>query len=261
MKNQFKISCAAVFCFLLLGISSARAQTSGVPDLSDFAGAIAGAAETAPPKKVSPIPKTGFSSGLVGPRVKPGEAARAVGHKIRVAVEGKSGSQPAFKTLEDALPGVLTELEKQLLKIGFAPRDMGNAYAFAFIELRDNATGGNTPDAVARVAGRTLSTAIAKYWAVKFKTLSPATKEQMYETLLTSTMINSLFTKQFDQAGKTTEAQTFRDASAKLFEQLVGVPASQVEISPDGQISGLKKSAVEEAPAPAPATGKAPAQP
>jgi len=252
MKTQFSL---AVFGALLLLCPPARAQGGGMPDLSDFAGAIAGAVDNAPPKKVATTPKGGFSSGLIVPRIKPGEGARAVGHTIRAAIEKQSGPQPAFKQLEDALPGVLTETEKQFVRLGFAPRDMGTAYAFAFIELRDNATGGNTPDATAKIAGRSLSSAIGKFWGPKFKNVKPADKESMYETLITATLLNSLFTQQFEKAGKKTEAQTFRGASAKLFEQLVGVPASQVEIGPDGQISGLKKDAPAEAPATeAPAT-------
>jgi len=258
MKTQLPFLKFAVLGTLIVGASTARAQ-GGMPDLSDFAGAIAGAVNNAPPKKLAPTPKGGFSSGLTVPKVNPGEGARAVGHTIRLAIEAKAGPQPAFKQLEDALPNVLTETEKQFTKLGFAPRDMGTAYAFAFIELRDNATGANTPDATAKIAGRSLSSAIGKFWGPKFKTLPAATKENMYETLITATLLDSLFTQQFDKAGKKTEAQTFRDASAKLFEQLVGVPASQVEISPSGEISGLKKDKPADAPTTDAPTTDAPA--
>jgi len=154
MKTQPRFSQLAVLGTLIVGASTARAQ-GGMPDLSDFAGAIAGAAEKALPTKVAPTPKTGFSSGLFVPRVRPGEGARAIGHELRAKVEAKGGPQPALKALEDAMPKALTDLEAQFQKLGFAPRDMGNAYAYAFLDLHDNAVGADTPQAASLVAART----------------------------------------------------------------------------------------------------------
>jgi len=259
MKTQLRFLKFAVMGALIVGASTARAQ-GGMPDLSDFAGAIAGVAEKAPPAKAAPAPKGGFSSGLTVPRVRPGEGARAIGHELRVKVEAKGGPQPALKALEDAMPHALSDLEAQFQKLGFAPRDMGNAYAYAFLDLHDNAVGAETPQAASLVAARTLSTAVAKVWGPKFKTLSPAAKEQMYESLIMSTTLNTALTQQFAKAGKTKEAAAMRQTSAQLFQTLVGVPPTQVEIGPDGQLSGLTKDKPADAPASDAPPMNAPAQ-
>ena len=155
--------------------SAARAQR-GVPDMSDFAGASAQAAivkraEAAPPKKLAPVPATGFASGLVVPRVKPGQAARGVFAELRKKTEEAAVTQPemtkvipAIKELEKQAPTILKEVEKALLtKKGFAPRDMGTAYAFTFLTLYTSATGQKTTDVQDKVAGRTLSSAVGTY--------------------------------------------------------------------------------------------------
>ena len=155
--------------------SAARAQR-GVPDMSDFAGAstqaaIVKRAEAAPPKKLAPVPATGFASGLVVPRVKPGQAARGVFAELRKKTEEAAVTQPemtkvipAIKELEKQAPTILKEVEKALLtKKGFAPRDMGTAYAFTFLTLYTSATGQKTTDVQDKVAGRTLSSAVGTY--------------------------------------------------------------------------------------------------
>lgn len=253
MKNQLKPRFGA---FLLLAAlscaSSARAQ-SGMPDLSDFAGAIAQKAEKAPPKKAVPIPKGGFTSGLVVPRVKPGEGARAIGRLLRVQTMSRAAEQPELKKLEPALlalenemPSALTKLEAALQQVGFAPRDMGTAYAYAFMDLHDNAVGKDTSEKASLAAMRTLSSAIGTYWAPKYKAMTPAAKEKMYESLLIATTLNTLLTQQFVAVGKTDEADAMRKVSAEMFQTLIGVPVEGVKISQDGQISGLSKSAGQE---------------
>ncbi len=233
-----------------------------MPDLSDFAGAIAGAAEAAPPPKAVAPPKGGFSSGLAVPRVHPGEAARAIGHELRVKVEAKTGPSAPLKALEDGMPGALKEIEAQFQKLGFAPRDMGNAYAYVFLDLHDNAVGVDTPQAPSLAAARTLSTVIGKVWGPKFKTLPPAQKEQIYESMIMATTLNTALTKQFVKAGKTKDADTMRQTSAQLFQTLVGVPPAQVEIGPNGELTGLKPDApATEAPATDPPMTDAPPQP
>lgn len=61
----------------------------------------------------------------------------------------------------------------------------------------------------------------------------------MYEKILASTILNAVLIGQFDEAGKTEDADGMRAASGELFEQLVGVPAADMKISADGKISGL----------------------
>ena len=228
-----------------------------MPDLSDFAGAIAGAASAAPPKKAPAIPKTGFSSGLAVPKIKPGVGIKAVARTFREKVQQTAGAKAtpqflgALQQIEDTMPKMLTAVEGEMTRLKFAPRDMGNAYAFVFLTLHDDATGTETPEKQSVVAARTLSTAVARYWGPKFKTLAPAQKEQMYESLIGAAILNSLFIKAFEQAGKKDEAATMRNSSAQLFQTLVGVPPTQVEIGPDGQLSGLK---ADDAPAETPPT-------
>ena len=250
---------AATFGALTLALSvggKARAQDAGgMPDLSDFAGAIAGAAQAAPPKKAAPAPQGGFKSGLNVPRVKPGEGARSVARALREKVQAQYGDKldpkfvAALQSLEDAMPKVLTGVEGEMGKQGFAPRDMGNAYAFAFLQLHEDATGTKTPDAPSTVAARTLSKAVSMAWGDKYKTLQPAQQETAYESLIAATALNSLLIQTFDEAGKKDEADTMRQGSAQIFETLVGVPPTQVVISPEGQLSGLLPAKTDDAPA------------
>lgn len=232
----------------LLPNSSARAQ-GGMPDMSDFAGAVAQRAEAAPPKKLAPTPKTGFASGLSVPRVKPGQAARGVFTELRDKTEEAAVTQPdmmkvvpALKELEMQAPAILKEIEKQLLlKYGFAPRDMGTAYAMTFLSLHESATGRKTTDTQDKVAGRTLSSAIGTHWAPKWKTLSPAAKEKLYESLLMSSALTSLLIEQFTTAKRDDEVATLRAGAGETFEKLVGVSPENVVIAADGRISGLSE--------------------
>ena len=217
--------------------------------MSDFAGAIAQKAEAAPPKKALPAPKTGFASGLVVPRVKPGQAARAVFTVLRDKTEEAAVTQPemskvlpALKELEMQAPTILKAMEKELLlQYGFAPRDMGTAYAFAFLSLHESATGRKTTDIQDKAAGHTLSSAIGTYWAAKWKPLTPAAKEQMYESLLMSSALTQLLIEQFEKANKTEEVATLRAGAGETFETLVGVSPENVQIAADGRISGLSE--------------------
>lgn len=228
-----------------ISTSTARAQpgASGMPDLSDFAGAIAKSAE-APPKKAAA--STGvFKSGLPVPSVKPGEAARGVGRQFREAGVKAGGPEAALKQLEDALPQVLVALEAAFEKNGFAKRDMGVAYAYAVLDLYETANKVTVPEKPSAVAVRTLATAVAKHWGPRYLKLAPAAKEKMYESIIIATSLNTLLAQQFDQAGKTDEADQMRAVSGQLFETLMGVPAAQMKISADGRISGLSEAAAE----------------
>lgn len=245
----FKRSGAVLLLSIGLWTAPSRAQVaaSGMPDLSDFAGAIAQKAEAAPPKKAAPTPKDGFVSGLTVPRVKPGEAAREIGRDFRLKMEEiGAGSpeiekmKPALEALEKAMPAVLKAIEGELVKKGFAARDMGTAYAFAFLQLREDATGKTTTDTQDRVAGRTLSSAIGKVWAPKWAEIAPATREAMYEKIITATALNNILIEQFKAAGKTNEADSIRQTSGELFKTLVGVAPEEVTIADDGRISGLQ---------------------
>lgn len=213
-----------------------------MPDLSDFAGAIAKSAQ-APPKAAKAAPNEKFKSGMAVPSVKPGEAAREVGRKFRLEAEKNGGAHEPLQQLEDALPAVLTGLEGAFEKNGFAKRDMGVAYGYVFIDLYENATAQTVPEAPSKVAMRTLGTAIAQHWGPKFAALPAADKENLYESLIISTSLNTLLTQQFAEAKKDDEASALRQTSAQLFEQLIGVPPAQVTISAEGQISGLAPAA------------------
>lgn len=214
--------------------------------MSDFGGAIAQKAEAAP-KKAAAIPKTGFASGLVVPRVKPGQAARGVFQELRAKTEEAAITQPdmlkvvgALKELEMQAPTILKELEKQLLvQYGFAPRDMGTAYAMAFLSLHESATGRKTTQGQEQAAGRTLSAAIGQYWAPKWSALPPAEKEKLYESLLMSSALTSLLIEQFTEAKRDEEVATLRAGAGETFEKLVGVSPENVVIAADGRLSGL----------------------
>lgn len=227
----------------LATITPAHAQ-GGMPDLSDFAGAIAKSAEVAPPKKAA-APGV-YKSGLNVPSVKPGEGAREIGRQLRQKVEAQAGPQPALKQLEDALPQTLVELEGFFVKSGFAKRDMGVAFGYAFLDLYETANKKTVPEASSKVAVRTFSAAVAKTWGPKFNALTPAAKEKMYETVIMSTTLNTLLATQFAKAGKKDEEASLRQTSASLFETLIGVPASQVVIANDGRISGLSSGQAKE---------------
>lgn len=232
----------------LFSTSPARAQ-GGMPDMSDFAGVVAKKAQAAPPKKAAPTPKTGFASGLVVPRVKPGQAARGIFTQLRQQTEAASKDQadmaqvlPALKELEEQAPALLSSIEKELLtKYGFATRDMGTAYAFSFLTLLEAATGRKTTDVQDKAAGRTLSSAVGTYWAARWKTMTPAAKEQAYESLIMSTALSSLLIEQFDKVGKTQEVAALRASAGETFQKLVGVAPQGVKIAADGRISGLSR--------------------
>ena len=249
MKPLFLSGALALSLFFSGSVAQAQ---GGVPDMSDFAGASAQAAivkraEAAPPKKLAPAPATGFASGLVVPRVKPGQAARGVFTELRRKTEEAAVTQPemlkvipAIKELEKQAPAILKEVEKALLvQKGFAPRDMGTAYAFTFITLWSSATGEKTTDMQDKAAGRTLSSAVGTYWAPKWKKVAPADKERLYESLLMSSALSSSLIEEFEKAGKTEEVATLRATAGETFEKLVGVSPENVKIGADGRISGL----------------------
>lgn len=226
----------------------AQAGGGGVPDLSDFAGAIAKSVEAPPKVKATPAGGV-FKSGLEVPSVKPGQTARGIGKQLRETIEKGSGSpQPAAAQLEKEMPGMLTQLEAALVKAGFAKRDMGVALAYTFIDLYETGTNQTVPEKPSTIAAKVLATAFAKHWGPNFAKLKPEAKEQIYESLILSTTLNTAFAQQFEKAGKTKEAADMRKTSADLFEKLIGVPPSQVKIGPDGRISGLADAAPQETP-------------
>ncbi len=63
----------------------------------------------------------------------------------------------------------------------------------------------------------------------------------MYETLIMSAAISSIFADQLTESGKTEDAQTFREGAGDIFEKLVGAPAAQMKVGNDGRISGLSE--------------------
>jgi hypothetical protein len=104
----------------------------GVPDLSDFAGAIGKSVESGAAPK-SATPGAVFSSGLKVPSVKPGATATDIAKQLWVSIEKQSGPQPSLAKMEAGMPQLLTGLEDFLVKNELAKRDLGVAYAYAFL--------------------------------------------------------------------------------------------------------------------------------
>ena len=226
----------------LLAPKPANAQmASGVPDLSDFAGAIAKSAQSAPAAATKGAAKAGtfFKTDLVVPRVKPGSGASEIGRMFRVEGVKAGGPEAALKEVEAAMPSILAALEGEMTNNDFAARDMGVAMGVSIIQLYEDATNTKPSEEAETVATKSFATAVAKNWGPNFKKLSPAAQEQMYEKILMATALNSLLISQFDAAGKTDEADALRAVSGEMFEKLVGVPASDMKIADDGRISGL----------------------
>ncbi|MBC8141502.1 MAG: hypothetical protein H7Y38_08685 [Armatimonadetes bacterium] len=216
----------------------AQAQLGGgVPDLSEFAGAIsASIADGDAP--VSKTPGGKFSSGLVVPSVKPGAAAQGIGKQLRDALD-KNGKKPENAAIETEMPTTLKNIEAGLEKVGFAKRDMGVALGYAFLYNYETATGKKVPEAASATAAKTVAAAFAKHWDAKYKTMKPEAKEKIYESLLVSTTLFAAFSEQFEKAGKTQDATSIRKSAGMLFEKLIGVPPAQVTIDDAGKITGL----------------------
>ena len=226
----------------LLAPKPASAQmAAGVPDLSDFAGAIAKSAQTAPTATAKADLKkaTVFKTDLAVPRVKPGSGASEIGRMFRVEGVKAGGPEAALKEIEAAMPKILVAVEGELTKNKFAPRDMGVAMGVSIMQLYKDATATELSDDAETVATKSFASAVAKNWGPNFKKLAPAAQEQMYEKILMSTALNSMLISQFAEAGKTDEADSLRAASGEMFEKLVGVPALEMKVAADGRISGL----------------------
>lgn len=245
MKNQPKLIRFAALGAVLFCASVARAQ-GGMPDLSDFAGAIA--KSTAPTQKATPGGPV--KSSLSVPTVKPGTTSSSLVRQMRLAVEKQAEAQPeaggqafqnALLDLEKSMPKILTALEAEFVKQGFSKRDMGVTAGIVFVQLYETANNKVVSDKATKVAVSAIASAIDKGWAPIFTKLTPAAKEEMYETWLMGTAINAIFVEQFVKAGKTEEADQLREQAATMFRDLTGVPSSQVTIAADGRISGLAK--------------------
>lgn len=155
----------------------ARAQ-GGMPDLSDFAGAIAKSAQTTPAAaKATNKAGTLFKTEMTVPSVKPGSGAAAVGKTFREKGVEAGGPEAALKQLEAAMPAILTATEAEMKKNGYAPRDMGNAMGVSLIQLWEDATKSKPSERAEEIATKTFAIAIDKQWGPKFKTLSAAAKE------------------------------------------------------------------------------------
>lgn len=239
MTHQQRIGVFATF-IAAAGFIARPAQAQlgdGVPDLSEFAGAIsASIADGDAP--VSKTPGGKFSSGLVVPSVKPGAAARSIGKQLRDALD-KNSKKPGNATVETEMPTTLKNVEAGLEKIGFAKRDMGVALAYAFVYNYETASGKKFPDTASATAAKTVAAAFGKHWSAKYKTMKPEAKEKIYESLLVSTTLFSAFSQQFEKAGKTQDATSIRKSAGVLFEKLIGVPPAQVTIDESGKITGL----------------------
>ena len=259
--KQSKFLRFAVLGALILGAtSSARAQ-GGMPDLSDFGGAIEKKSVALAAQK--PAPNAGvFQTSLSVPTVKPGAAASALIHQMRLKIEELDKANPGvakpefiqgYADLEKQMPQILLGIEAEMTKQKLAKRDMGVAAGLVFTTLWETANDREVGDKADGVAIRAMASVADQAWAPKWKTLAPADKEKLYENLLMSAAFQSLMAGQFKEAGKTEDETGFRESAAAMFETLVGVPPSQVEIAPDGQISGME--ATDAAPTDAPNDG------
>ena len=249
----------AVLGTLILGASSSARAQGGMPDLSDFGGAIEKKSQTLAAQK--PAPNAGiFKTSLSVPIVKPGATASALIRQMRLKIEEMDKANPgvakpefiqAYADLEKQMPQILSAIEAEMGKQKLAKRDMGVAAGLVFTTLWETANDKEVADPN-NVAVRAMASVAETAWAPKWKTLSPADKEKLYENLLMSAAFQSLMAGQFKEAGKTEDEAGFRESAATMFETLIGVPASQVQIADDGQISQME--AADAAPADAPAT-------
>ncbi len=248
MKHPFltrTLAVAAVGLGLFLPMR-AQAQPTGMPDLSDFAGAIANTADAAPIPKKTDGP---FATGLIVPKVKPGVAATALVSQMRKALSDNYGDKmdpsfvAAWKEIETSMPTYLTAIENGMTKEGFKTRDMGVAYGLTLTTLFEIANDTELSDKADENAAKILALAFAKQYGDKFKTIAPAEKEKFYETILASVIVNSIMADALKQGDKPDELKSTREGTNDLFEKLIGVPATQVQISDTGDISGLAPDA------------------
>lgn len=232
--HRWVMAGAVAVAFAVAGRANAQLGGEGLPNLSGIAGSITEA--------VAPKPAAGktFSSGLTVPSVTPGAAAKELGKQLREKTEAASGAkQPALAQLEAEMPKALEKLEVELVKVGFAKRDLGIAVGYFFVMTYETATGKTVPVDASLAAGRTIAAATAKQWGPNYKKLPPAQQEAMYEKLLMSSTLVNAFATQFEKAGKTQEAQGMRDAAGSTFQTVFGVPPSAVSIDASGKISGF----------------------
>lgn len=225
--------------------ASAQLGASDLPDLSGLAGAIEQSIKTPPP----PPPKGKlFSSGMTVPSVHPGATATGIARQMRESAEKQGSPNPAMKELEAGMPAIITGLEAQMVKQGFAKRDLGVAMGLFFVGNWETATKSTLSDAAAGAVIRSVAQASATKWKARFAALSPAAKEKTYESLLTGTALLTIFAQSFETAGKTQEAAGMRQAAGALFEKVIGVPPTQVDIANDGRISGPAPTPPADAP-------------
>lgn len=258
MKHSKFLRFAVLGALLLGATSSARAQ-GGMPDLSDFGGAIEKKSQTLAAQKTAPDAGV-FKTSLSVPSVKPGTTASNLIRQMRLKIEEMDKANPgvakpefikAYADLEKQMPQILSAIEAEMGKQKLARRDFGVAAGVVFTTLWETANDREVADPD-NVAVRAMASVAETAWAPKWKTLSPADKEKLYENLLMSAAFQSLMAGQFKEVGKTEDETGFRESAASMFETLVGVPASQVQIADDGQISQMEAAGA--APAEAPAT-------
>ena len=215
----------------LLPLIAVQLGGQGLPDLSGISGAISGV--------VTPKPAGTFSSGLTVPSVHPGATAKGIGRQFRTTIEAKTGPNAGLKALEDGMPDSLAKMEAQLSQLGLAKRDLGVAMGYFFITSYETATGKTVPQDASLAAARTVAKATATRFGPRFRSLPPAQKESLYETMIVTPMVLNAFATQFAKAGKAADAQGMRGAAGDLFQKIVGTAPSAVSISADGRISGL----------------------
>lgn len=227
---------AFALALALPGAANAQLGGEALPDLSGISGAISGT--------VAPKTTGTFSSGLKVPSVSPGAAAKGIGRQLRTGVEAKTGQKNAgLLALENEMPQTLAKIETALQGLALAKRDLGVAVGYFFVTSYEAATGRTVPEKASIAAGKTVAKAVGARWAARFKAIEPAQQESMYETLLVTPTLLSALATQFDKVGKTQDAQGMRQASAAIFEKLIGTAPSAVKIDDNGIITGLKGGA------------------
>lgn len=244
-----------------LTVSQSEAQkqqgTGGMPDLSDFGGAIVKKSKVFAAQKTKPAGV--FKTSLSVPSIKPGEAAKGLIRQMRLKMEEQAKVDPAynkpeflnaFRDMENQMPQVLTGIETELGKQGFTKRDMGVAAGAVFATLYETANNTKLSDQAERVVIKTMASVADTAWGPKWKTLAPAAKEDLYEKLIISAAFTAVMADATAKNNKPEEEASFRQSAATTFETLVGTTPSQVKIADDGQITGTDQpAAATDAPA------------
>ncbi|MGB3545260.1 DUF6683 family protein [Rubrivirga sp.] len=229
----------AIVVVLITPAANAQFGGADIPDLSDVARALAGTQE-APTSGTSGVVR----SGLVVPRVEPGETARGIARMLRESAEQNSGPQPVLAQFEAQMPAILANLETTLESVGLAPRDFGVAAGYALIYFWEAAEAEVIPEAASLAAARTVATATGEAWSDTFAAMTDAEQERAYETLLIVPTMLHTFAPLFEQNDEPARGAEMRATARSLFAALFGTDPASVRVDARGRISGLSSGAM-----------------